>query len=112
VTVALRPLIFPQTRSVRQYSGFHRSETVFAFAEHERRAERGRGGAARAFGGKRRLPTWIKPRSIPILVICCPMGSRRWRRRRFWLKEGFTVLPYINADPVWPNDCRTLARQR
>jgi thiazole synthase len=47
------------------------------------------------------LPKWVKlgDRSRP-RAICCPIRLRRFSAAEVLVKEGFTVLPYINADPV------------
>jgi len=45
------------------------------------------------------LPKWIKLESIPTRVFCC-RSIETFKAAEILVKEGFTVLPYINADPV------------
>ena len=101
VTVALRRAdLSGKRRSVRQHSRFHRPETVPPAAEHQRRDER-RGsrppGAARRH---RRLANWVKLEIHPDPRYLLPDPVETLAAAEILVKEGFTVLPYINADPV------------
>jgi len=51
---------------------------------------------ARAFG----LPGWIKLEVTPDLRYLLPDPVETLKAAEILVKEGFTVLPYINADPV------------
>src|SRR5687767_114814 len=51
---------------------------------------------ARAAG----LPHWVKPEIHPDPRYLLPDPVETLRAAEILVKEGFTVLPYINADPV------------
>lgn len=46
------------------------------------------------------LGTWIKLEVIPDPRYLLPDGRETWKAAEILVKEGFTVLPYIQADPV------------
>src|SRR5437667_503232 len=58
------------------------------------------------------LPSWIKLEIHPDPRYLLPDPVETLAAAEILVKEGFTVLPYINADPVLAKDCRTLAPPR
>ena len=56
------------------------------------------------------LPKWVKLEIHPDPRYLLPDPIETFKAAEILVKEGFTVLPYINADPVLAK--RTLVRQR
>jgi Uncharacterized enzyme of thiazole biosynthesis len=56
------------------------------------------------------LPMWIKLEIHPDPRYLLPDPVETLAAAEILVKEGFTVLPYINADPVLANDYRISRR--
>ena len=100
VTVALRRVDLDATGGP-DILEFIDSDAVPAAAEHLRRRRRRGGGPAGAPGASRRAADWIKLEVTPDPRYLLPDPVETLRgRRAAGAPTGFTVLPYINADPV------------
>ena len=97
---AARISVGRRTRSPISWSSSIRSD-ISAAAEHQRGHECDRGGAAGPWlAAAAGLPKWIKLEIHPDPRYLLPDPVETLLAAEQLVKEGFVVLPYINADPV------------
>ncbi len=75
-------------------------EKISAPAQHQRRDERRGSRPPRAPRRRRRIAALGELEIIPDPRYLLPDPIETFKAAEILVKEGFTVLPYINADPV------------